>query len=179
VTRDYVGFLHYLSRIGNRSCDVADLTEILVPVRSGQGAIRGSRRAISIGLLESYQFLDGNLFACAVPLADEVRAVYRAEWERLHAENAPLRVITQDLCLASVPLNYFDDMLLQRVQPRFLKAARIIGQVLADKWDADIIEVGDFFLSRRLLTLARAGVIESKGDLTRIGFSEVRLPPVI
>jgi hypothetical protein len=45
-----------------------------------------------------------------------------------------------------------------------------------EQWDQDIINVGDFFLSCRLSILARAGVIESKGDLRRLAFSEVRSP---
>jgi hypothetical protein len=48
---------------------------------------------------------------------------------------------------------------------------------MMEHWDQDVIDVGDFFLSCRLIMLARAGVIESKGDLRRIMASEVRLPP--
>jgi hypothetical protein len=49
VTRDYTGFLEYLSRIGNRSCDVVDLTEIILPVHGVDSAIAGSRRALTVG----------------------------------------------------------------------------------------------------------------------------------
>jgi hypothetical protein len=177
VTRDYVGFLDYLCRIGDRPCDVVDLTETIVPVRGDDGAIGGSRRAICTGLLDGYQFLEGDLFGCAAPLADDVRAAYRAEWDRLRAENAPLRIVTPELHLVSVPLTHFDEELLKRIQPHLLKAARIIGQVLTEKWDMDILEVDDFFLSRRLMALVRAGKIEGRGDLTQIRFSEVRLLP--
>jgi hypothetical protein len=175
VTRDYAGFLAYLHRIGDRPCDVVDLTATVVPVRGCHGSIRGSRRAVCAGLLDAYQFLEGNLFTSAVPLAEETRGAYRLEWDRLRAENAALRIVTPELRLASVPLNHFDEMLLKQVRPDFLKAARIIGTVLADRWDADIHEVSDFFLARRLLALVRANMIEGKGDLTQIGFSEVRL----
>lgn len=176
VTRDYAGFLEYLWRIGDRPCDIVDITDTKVSVRGNDGSVRGSRRAISAAFTESYQFLDGNLFAHAVPLAGGARAAYRAAWERLRSENAPLRVVTGDLRLVSAPLSHFDEALLKQMQARFLKAARIIGYVLAEKWDSDIYEVGDFFLSRRLLMLARAGVIESQGNLKHIAFSEVRLP---
>lgn len=177
VTRDYVGFLEYLYRIGDRPCDVVDLTETVVPVRGYGGSIQGSRRAICTGLLDAYQFVEVDLLARASPLGDEARAAYRVDWERLRSDDAALRIVTRNLCLASVPLTYFDAALLEQVRPDFQKVARIIGKVLADKWDADIYDVGDFFLSRRLLILVRAGRIEGKGDLTRIGFSEVRLCP--
>jgi hypothetical protein len=176
VTRDYAGFLEYLSRIGDRPCDVVDLTEIIVPVRGVDSAIVGSRRAITVGLLEAYQFLDANLFAQAVPLTDETRGRYRAEWDELRNENAPLRVVTSDLRLMSAPISHFDAVLLKQIEPRFLKAARIVGTAMMEQWDQDIINVGDFFLSCRLSILARAGVIESKGDLRRLAFSEVRSP---
>lgn len=75
-------------------------------------------------------------------------------------------------------LTHFDASLLKHMESRFLKAARIIGNVMMEQWD-DIIDVGDFFLSRRLLMLARAGIIESQGDLKHIRFSEVRLPRAV
>ena len=174
VTRDYVGFLEYLYRTGERPCDVVDLTEKVVAVRGPDGSIRGSRRAICTDLLEAYQFLEADLFASAVPLSDEARRAYLLEWDRLCSENAALRIVMPDLRLASVPLTHFDDALMRQVRPDFQKTARIIGKVLADKWDADIYEVDEFFLSRRLLALVREGLIEGKGDLTQIRFSEVR-----
>jgi uncharacterized protein DUF3658/uncharacterized protein DUF1835 len=177
VTRDYTGFLDYLWWIGDRPCDVVDLTETMVPVRGSDGAVRGSRRAICTGLLDAYQFLDANLFAQATPLADDIRRRYRTQWEELRAENAALRVVTPELRLVSAPLNQFDDALLKQMQHRFLKAARVIGHAMMEQWDRDIIDVDDFFLSRRLLMLARAGVIESQGDLRHIRFSEVRVRP--
>jgi hypothetical protein len=135
------------------------------------------RRALAIGLIEAYQFLDCNLFAQASPLTDDARRRYRAEWDRLRAENAPLRVVTPDLHLVSASLTHFDATLLKHVEHRFLKAARIVGHAMMEQWDHDIIDVDDFFLSRRLLMLARSGVIEGKGELRYMRFSEVRLPP--
>lgn len=99
VARDYCGFFDYLWRIGDRPCEVVDLTEARVPARASDGTLRGSHRAICASFTESYQFLDGNLFGRAVPLADDLRAAYRAEWEQLRTENAPLRIITDQLRL--------------------------------------------------------------------------------
>ena len=147
VTRDYAGFLEYLWRIGDRPCDIVDLTDTMVSVRGSDGSVRRSRRAVCAGFTKSYQFLDGNLFSHAVPLADEARAAYRSEWEQLRSENAPLRVVTDDLRLISAPLSYFDDAMLKQMQPRFLKATRIIGFALVEKWDSDIFEVGDFLVA--------------------------------
>jgi Protein of unknown function len=176
VTQDYAGFFEYLWRLGDRPCDVVELTELMVPLRAADGSITGSRRASAIGFIESYQFLDGNLFSYAARLGDEARAAYHAEWAVLCKENTPLRIVTSDMRLVSVPLTYFDDLLLSRIQARFLKSACIIGEVMSRTWGTEIYDVGDFFLSSRLIALAKAGVIEPKGDLRRMMFSEVRLP---
>lgn len=177
VTCDYAGFLEYLWHIDDRPCNLVDLTEVMVPVRDATGRVAKSRPARAIGFLESYQFIDGDLFSLAVPLGDEARAAYRGEWAKLREENTPLRIVTPALRLASVPLTYFDDALLQHVRTDFRKSAMIIGQVMSRAWDTEVYDVGDFFLSSRLIALAKAGVIESQGNLRRMTHSEVRLPP--
>lgn len=176
VTRDYAGFLEYLWRVGDRPCEVIDLTETRIVPRCDDGRVYQERRAVCVGLLNARAFIDHDLLSRAAPLSDDARAVYRTQWEKLRQENASLRIVTPDLALASVPLTYFDAELLKTIQPRFLKSARIIGEVMSRSCDADIYDVGDFFLSRRLLALAKAGLIEAAGDLRRIRHSEVRLP---
>jgi hypothetical protein len=176
VARDYTGFLEYLRRVGERPCDLVDLTEALIARRDQRGQAMRDRRALALGLLYAHDIVDSDLLARATPLSDDARRRYRADWDRLQQENAALRIVTPDLTLESVPITHFDVELLKHVEGRFLKSARVIGAVLAQFWDADIFNLSDFFLARRLLTLARAGVIESRGDLTRIRFSEVRLP---
>lgn len=94
VTRDYAGFLEYLWRIGDRPCDIVDLTEVMVPVRDAAGRVTKSRPARAIGLLDSYQFIGGDLFSLAVSLGNEARAAYRSEWVKLREENAPLRIVS-------------------------------------------------------------------------------------
>jgi DNA-binding transcriptional ArsR family regulator len=175
-TRDYAGFLEYLRRVGDRPCEVVDLTETLIVPRAEDGRVYPQRRAICIGIMNASAFIDQDLLSRAMPLDDDSRTRYLAEWENLRRENAPLRIVAPDLKLTSVPLTYFDAELLRRIRPTFLKSARIIGDVMSRSWDADIYDVSDFFLSRRLMALAKAGLIESQGDLRRMRYSEVRLP---
>lgn len=139
--------------------------------------ITESQRAICASFTHSYQFLEAKLLSHAAPLSAEARAVHQAQWAKLRAENAALRILTDDLRLSSAPLSYFDAALVKEIRPDFLKAARIIGTLLVPQWDAEIYNASDFFLGQRLLMLARAGVVEGKGDLRQIAFSEVRLPP--
>jgi hypothetical protein len=174
--RGYLGFLDYLRRVGDRACDVIDLTDVMITRRDEHGTVGPKHRAICLGLLRTRDIIDNDLLALATPLTDDARSAYRAEWQRLQQENAPLRIVSPDLTLASVPITYFDAVLLKHVQPRFLKSARIIGEVLGEYWDVDIFNLGDYFLASRLRALDRAGKIESQGNLHRIRYSEVRLP---
>ncbi len=68
----------------------------------------------------------------------------------------------------------YDEALLQQATERWQKAAKIIGQVMMsigeNEWP------GDTYLAERLQALVTAGKLESQGDLSRIRFSEVRLP---
>jgi hypothetical protein len=68
----------------------------------------------------------------------------------------------------------FDKALLQQATERWQKAAKIIGQVMMSVGEDDW--PGDTYLAERLQALVTAGKLESQGDLSRIRFSEVRLP---
>ena len=72
------------------------------------------------------------------------------------------------------PNRDFDEMLLALATTRWQKAARVIGQIMTavseDDWP------GDAFLSKRVQALVTAGKLESQGDLSRIRYSEIRLP---
>jgi hypothetical protein len=74
-----------------------------------------------------------------------------------------------------LPLNYFDRQLLLQAQDRWLKAARIIGSVMLKHDGHPFAHVR--VLTRRLQLLVASGKLQSQGDLSRIGYSEVRLPP--
>lgn len=174
VTRDYTGFLDYVTRIGDRPCYVVDLTEVNISYRDRRAGVSRVRRAMTPGFLDAQEIIENDLISRAVPLTLEERRVFQDDWRRLQGENAPLRIIDPDLKLTSVPITHFDNDLLKYVQPHFLKAARIVGDVMGRQ--EDIYHVGDFFLSCRLLALAEAGMIEAVGNLKHIRFSEVRLP---
>lgn len=68
----------------------------------------------------------------------------------------------------------FDLRLLAHATKNWQKAARVIGLILMEGDDEHW--PGDEFLATRLKALVAAGKLESQGDLTKIRFSEVRLP---
>jgi hypothetical protein len=67
-----------------------------------------------------------------------------------------------------------DAAILSFARPRWLKVARVIGDVWA-KWGlgADEHVIGD-----RIQALVADGRLEAQGDLSKWRFSEVRLPQV-
>ena len=68
----------------------------------------------------------------------------------------------------------FDKMLLAQATERWKKVAMVISQVMMSVREEDW--PGDIYLSKRLQALVASGQLESQGDLSRIGYSEVRLP---
>lgn len=174
--QDYAGFLEFVWRLGDRPCDVVDLTETMVARRNENGLASPSYLALSLALLPAYQIIDSKLFDLARPLAPQDRAIYHATWQKLRAENAPLRIVSADLALTSVPISYFDAELLSHVTERWQKVAMVVGKTMMNVWNDPILNLSDLVLASRIRTLAAAGYVEAKGDLTRMGFSEIRLP---
>ncbi len=72
------------------------------------------------------------------------------QWERLVAENAPLRVLENGK-IVSADLSYYDAAILSNVPAEETIAARVIGRTLAD------CRVSDEFVFARLRALAAAG----------------------
>ena len=52
----------------------------------------------------------------------------------------------------------------------------VIGRLLMDFYDASLLQAGDLVLAARVRSLADAGHLESRGDLSDIRHIEVRLP---
>jgi hypothetical protein len=107
-------------------------------------------------------------------LPDAERAEHIARWGRLKAENAPLRILTED-GLVSAPIEVFDASLLKHVRPEWRKMARVIGGFLGYQTEEPFWQTGDFVLASRLRTLAKAGAVEWQGNLNDIRHGEVRL----
>jgi hypothetical protein len=172
---DHCGFLEWLWRLGERSCEVIDLTDIrLDEFQLQDGRSVPPRLAVSTGSVPHQQIISVNLFDLTTPQSAPERASCHHKWGRLRHENAALRVVA-DGELASAPLSFFDSTLLAHTKPNWLKAARVVGEVLGDHWRQGISPVGDLVLWARLRALADAGRVEYRGDLTRMQSTEVRL----
>jgi hypothetical protein len=74
------------------------------------------------------------------------------------------------------PLTYFDELVLAQLDAHWRKAARIVGQTMVAAFNRGD-DVGIPVTLGRLRILAAAGQMETAGNLARMGYSEVRLPP--
>ena len=147
------GFLWWLSQIGDRPCSVI--------------------RANSLPLLQSPEV--AVLFGQGVPLSDEDRTVYRARWEQLQHENAPLRIVEGD-DLVSAPIDHFDAALMANVTSEWQKMAKIVGTTLVDQLETGVYKTSDLLLRARLVALAERGDIDWRGELWWMQECELRLP---
>ena len=76
--------------------------------------------------------------------------------------------------LSPEELARIDAALLSQISNDWRKVARVVGTAILSMADRPA-GVPDVFFAQRVALLVAAGRIESKGDLGRMGFSEVRL----
>jgi len=170
--RDCAGFLEWLWRFGDQSCDIIDLTDVRFPERCTEGPAGYLSFVISLGAMNPDQIVAMGLLDRAEPLAPAARARYRDLWRRLRIENAPLRVISET-GLSSAPITFYDDELMSYAVPHWRKVARIVGEALTNQHE--YYRCADLLLAARVRALANAGRLEARGDPLKMRFSEVRL----
>lgn len=78
--------------------------------------------------------------------------------------------------LAPDTVKRIDDALLGKASPTFLKVAYIVGSVMRSLPDRPE-GVPDVYYAQRVAKLVEAGLLEARGNLRRMRFSEVRLTP--
>ena len=146
-------FLWWLSQIGDRPCSII--------------------HANSLPRLQSPEV--AALFGQALPLSDTDRAAYRARWEQLRHENAPLRIVEGD-DLVSAPIDHFDAALMANVSGEWQKMAKIVGTTLVDQLETEVYQTSDLLLRARLVALAESGDLDWRGELWWMQKCELRLP---
>jgi hypothetical protein len=170
--QEYAGFLEWLWRVGDESIEVVDLTNVTVTNKNKPSR---PRLAISLATLPPDQIIDNNLIDRVEALSNMSRNKYRRLWQRLRADNAPLRVLNAGE-LSSTPLSFFDPLLLSCAKSEWKKTALIVGEALYESWEGSVFHVDDLVLSARARSLAETGRLEFRGDLFDIHNSELRLP---
>src|SRR5580704_6770873 len=148
VVWEYTGFLEFIRRAGDTPFDVVDLTE----TNSRRSNPPKHQILRDVGLTDFYNRLKTveEFLANARPLTAAERDAYRALWDQLRQEDAALRTLTEH-GLISVPLSYFDDLLVSRTIEQWRKVARVLSEALFETWES-----GFFRLARWCWRLASA-----------------------
>jgi hypothetical protein len=68
-----------------------------------------------------------------------------------------------------------DQALLRNASAQWRKVARIVGTTMSSP-SSSLHGIPDAYYAERVRELVRRGLLESQGDLTRMRYSEVRLP---
>ena len=157
---EYAGFLDWLWRLGDASCEVVDLSE--VKIGPEHGSPRPPRLAVSLGMLHHDIICREKLWDLAEPLQETARERYRNLWQQLRSENAPLRVIDGDR-LVSAPISFFDSRVTSEVTDQWQDVQRVLGYALISRTDDRIVD--DVFLMGRIIALVKSGRLEIQGEL--------------
>ena len=167
---EYAGFLEWVWRQGEHECHVIDVTGLVIQVQP-RGEASRSVKIGSFGQVHPKHIVDQCLWDRKRPLTVDERRDYRAEWARLRAENAPLRVIEADR-LVSAPIGHFDPLIMSYVTHDWRKAARVVGDVLGGQ---TYHQIGEIVVIARLWALVEARRLEVRGEIGNVRRSDVRI----
>jgi hypothetical protein len=142
---EFAFFLAWADRLGERPYDIVDVT---------------GRDASVFSLLPEQHLAP--LLGSERPVTIGERDEARQQWQRLKAENAPFRIVS-DAGLISAPIDHFDPLLVERATGEWRKAARIVGDAMGYN-SQPYIQVGDLMLLTRVVALVEQGTLEADGD---------------
>jgi hypothetical protein len=167
---EYCGFLEWLRRLGNAPCEIVDLHDVTFDWHKRDGTVERSE-VPSVGHIHAEHIFDNVFWDLARPLSAQERQSYLGLWDKLRAENAPLRVLN-GAALVSAPISYYDDLVLADTVENFRKVARIVGSALG--WGRHTPKANLYVFHARVNKLVQAGVLEAKGNTAQMRYSEVR-----
>jgi len=146
----------------------------------GNALDRASRALFKLGKQEHEPFNEALIEMYSTLLFRLFRTLYAQHPELEPPPEPPTIVSTlrwQDVSLPH-PISeaYLDALIFAELKPRFLKMARIVGNVCV-RCEEQMNPVDAEIIAARVIALAEAGRIEGAGDLRMWRHSEVRLRP--
>jgi Protein of unknown function/Domain of unknown function (DUF1835) len=137
-------------------------------------ALQDRSASLMFGFTGPTRIIEKNLHVSAVALDDVARASVLAQWKRVAAENADLRMVESDR-LHSVPISYFDEYITSFVRDEWTSHSVVVGAAQANgvqegKW------MNDMLVWDRLIALIESSVLEGEmcGELWDVRASKVR-----
>lgn len=165
-------FLAWADRVGDRPCEFIDVTGRRLPFKLRDGPAGLSSPVQSVALIQP----DGlrSLLGSEQPISTQLREESRKQWQKLRAENAPFRIVT-DAGMVSAPADHFDPLILEQATTAWRKVARAVGETMGHNSEP-YIQVDSYMLLPRVIALVDAGKLLADGDPTDWHSSSVRLP---
>lgn len=165
-------FLSWVDRLGERPCDVVDVTGLRLRYTKQDGSLTVTQPVQAVSIVPTVALK--SLFGSERPFTEHERREARRHWHRLKEENAPFRVVTAT-GLVSVPVDHFDLLLLEQATPEWRKIARVVGGMMGQNCEP-YHQVGDLMLLTRIVALVGEGKLLSDGDPWDLRSCHVRLP---
>ena len=140
-------FLAWADRMGTKSYDIIDVTGLTFPHRQGGGSPGMTPPAQAVFIINA----DGlkSLLGSERKIIESEAIATAQNWQRLKAENAPFRVVTEN-GLVSAPIDHFDPLLLEQSTTEWRKVAYVIGMTLGQNSSPIINSAISCFLSGSL-----------------------------
>jgi hypothetical protein len=174
---EYTGFLECVWRLGDVPYSVIDISDLPIVYRNNRRERLPPQVGACVSLITHEVMLDNGLIDKATPVTAEQKSSFHSLWSKLCAENAPFRVVDAK-GINSAPITFFDELVRSCVIQDWRKSARVIGEALSKDWESGYHQVGDLVLFARLQKLVELGKVQSRGDMSDMRQSEVRLAAV-
>jgi hypothetical protein len=165
-------FLALADRLGDRSYDIVDVTNLQWTFTRPDGTSAVSQPAGAVGMIPTDQLVAQ--LETAHPISSQEASDARRLWQHLRSQNAPFRVVTPT-GLASAPIDHFDASILEQAAREWRSSAYVIGSIMAHNCDP-YMQVGDIMLLARLVALVEEGKLLADGDPWDMRACRVRLP---
>lgn len=93
-------------------------------------------------------------FSKSMILSDKDRKKYEEQWEKLAAENAPARTVTEDGDIIGIEESFFDDEILLKAMDGEVSVTDLVGDMALDR---RIDDMGNLFWIKRIRKLINEG----------------------
>ncbi len=156
---EQASFLEFAHRMTGRLFDIVDATGLDFVTARHVGT------PWSLGLMAPEDIVASGVYDRRRSLSLAEIAAASDRWSRLRQENAPLRIV-KDGILVSVPLTYFDTVLIDQAVTDWEVAARLIGRTLsslASDINPPARSASDILLFGRVLALGESGALDVTG----------------
>ena len=166
---EYTGFLEVLRCRGDAPLRVVDITDVEFIGRNG---LPDPRTSMAFAFVGSDRIIAQGLFETARRLSLIEADAYRTCWQRLRAENSPLRVLDAT-GLVSTPITYFDDLIVSCAAQDWQRCSQLLGASL-DRINEIFNQTADAFLCARIYELIERNRLEGRGNFLDIRDTSVR-----